>query len=217
MKNRYFLICALVVLAAFAGGAVLYSQLPDQVPTHWDMHGHVNGYSSRALAVFLMPGIMAGIMLLFAVLPPLSPRHFEIDRFRSSYLFLMTALVVCMAYLHAVALWAAMSPGMDLSRAVMGGICVLFTLMGNVMGKFKRNFFVGIRTPWTLASEQVWYATHRLGAKVFFWGGIIGFLLAMLAPQFEVPLIFVLVGSGLVPVVYSFVYYKRLERHGVEL
>jgi uncharacterized membrane protein len=217
VKNRYFLICALVVLATLVAGIILYPQLPIRVATHWDLHGRVNGYSSRAGALFVMPCIMAGILLLFAALPSLSPRRFEVDSFRSTYLYLMMVIVVCMAYFHAVVLWAAMSPGINLNRAIFGGICVLFTLMGNVMGKIKRNFFVGVRTPWTLASEPVWYATHRLAAKVFFWGGVIGLVLTLFLPRFLVPLLLVLVACGLIPVAYSFVYYKRLERQGVEL
>jgi uncharacterized membrane protein len=123
----------------------------------------------------------------------------------------MLVITVALAYFQAMILWSAFRPGLPLTHAIFGGICILWMLMANVMGKVKRNFFVGIRTPWTLASEQVWYATHRFAARVWAWSGLIGLLLAFIYPMAA---IIVIIGSSLVPVVQSFVYYKRLERQG---
>lgn len=211
MKRRYFLICGLIILAVLVAGLILYPHLPDPMPTHWDLHGHVNGYSPRLRAVVLMPAIMAGMLLMFAVLPTLSPRHFEIEPFLSTYLYIMVVIMVALAYFHAIVFWAAFRPSLPINRTVLGGVCVLWMLMANVMGKVRRNFFVGIRTPWTLASEQVWYATHRFAARLWMGSGLIGLLLAFIYP---LAVIVVIVGSGFVPVVQSFVYYKRLERQG---
>jgi uncharacterized membrane protein len=211
MKKRYFLICGLIMLALLVAGVVLYSHLPERVPTHWGLHGNVNGYSSRFQAVVIMPAIMAGIMLMFAVLPALSPRHFEIEPFLTTYLYLMLVITVALAYFQAIVLWAAFRPDLPISQTILGGFCVLWMLIANVMGKVKRNFFIGIRTPWTLASERVWYATHRFAARVWVWSGLIGLLLAFIYP---LAAIIVIIGSSFVPVVQSFVYYKRLERQG---
>lgn len=211
MKKRYFLICGLIMLALLVAGVVLYSHLPERVPTHWGLHGNVNGYSSRFQAVVIMPAIMTGIMLMFAVLPALSPRHFEIEPFLTTYLYLMLVITVALAYFQAIVLWAAFRPDLPISQTILGGFCVLWMLIANVMGKVKRNFFIGIRTPWTLASERVWYATHRFAARVWVWSGLIGLLLAFIYP---LAAIIVIIGSSFVPVVQSFVYYKRLERQG---
>ena len=211
MKKRYFVICGLITLALLAAGVVLYPHLPERVATHWDLHGNVNGYSSRLQAVVILPAIMAGIMLLFAVLPALSPRHFKIEPFLSTYLYLMLVITIALAYFQAIVLWAALRPGLPLTHAIFGGVCILWMLMANVMGKVKRNFFIGIRTPWTLASERVWYTTHRFAARIWMWSGLIGLLLAFIYPMAAMA---VIIGSGLVPVVQSFVYYKRLERQG---
>jgi uncharacterized membrane protein len=211
MKMRYFLFCGLIALALLVAGLVLIPHLPERVPTHWDLHRNVNGYSSRFQVVVIIPAIMVGIMLIFAVLPALSPRHFKIEPFLSTYLYLMLVITVALAYFQVIILWAAFRPGLPISQTILGGICVLWMLMANVMGKVKRNFFVGIRTPWTLASEQVWYATHRFAARIWMWSGFIGLLLAFIYP---LAVIVVIIGSGFVPVVQSFVYYKRLERQG---
>jgi uncharacterized membrane protein len=172
----------------------------------------VNGYSSPFIAVVLMPAIMASMLLIFAVLPALSPRHFEIEPFLSTYLYLMVVITVALAYFQAIILWAAFRPSLPINQTILGGVCVLWMLMANVMGKVKRNFFVGIRTPWTLASEQVWYATHRFAARLWMWSGSVGLLMAFIYPLAAIA---VIIGSGFVPVVQSFVYYKRLERQGV--
>jgi len=212
MRKRYFLLCGLIMLAVLVAGLVLYPHLPGRVPTHWDLHGNVNGYSPRFPAVVLMPGIMAGMLLMFAVLPALSPRHFEIEPFLSTYLYLMLVITVALAYFQAIVLWTAFRPGLPIKQTILGGVCVLWMLMANVMGKVKRNFFIGVRTPWTLASEQVWYATHRFAARLWMWSGLVGLFLAFIYPLMVIA---VIIGSGFVPVVQSFVYYKRLERQGV--
>jgi len=211
--KRYFLIGLLITLSTLIAGWLVYSHLPEHVPTHWDMHGRVNGYSSRAAAVLLMPAIMTGMMLLFAALPALSPRHFEIGPFLLTYLYIMIVIIASMAYFQAVVLWAAFSSTLQISRAISGGICVLWILMANVMGKVKRNFFVGVRTPWTLANERVWNATHRFAAHLWVWCGFIGLLLAFFSPQPWAVFAWIII-AALVPAVYSFMYYKRLERQG---
>jgi len=87
----------------------------------------------------------------------------------------------------------------------------MIALLGNVLGKVRRNFFVGIRTPWTIANEQVWNATHRLGAKTFFAGGLLGLVAVILRAPFWLPVTAVIV-AVLIPVIYSLMFYKQLER-----
>lgn len=216
MRSRYFLICSLIVAVSLAAGLVAFPQLPARVPSHWGVHGNINGYSSRVTAVFLFPGIMAGIVLLFAALPALSPRHFEVETFRSTYLYLMLIVVAAIAYFHGLLLWAALSHAISMPRAISGGVCVLIALVGNVLGKVKRNFYVGVRTPWTLASERVWYATHRVAGKLWVALGCLGLILTFLLPSPLPAVLLVSVGS-LYPVLYSFLYYKRLEKQGADL
>jgi len=216
VKSPYFLICGLIIIAALLAGLVAFPHLPARVASHWGIHGNVNGYSSRAAAVFLFPGIMAGVVLLFAALPTLSPRHFEVETFRSTYLYLMLIVVAAIAYFHGLLLWAALSHAISMPRAVSGGVCVLIALVGNVLGKVKRNFYVGVRTPWTLANERVWYATHRLAGKLWVALGCLGFVLTFLLPS-PVPAVLLVCVGSLYPVLYSFLYYKRLEKQGADL
>ena len=105
---------------------------------------------------------------------------------------------------------------MDIGRALIAGMFLFFALLGNVMGKVRKNFYIGIRVPWTLASDRVWNDTHRLAAWLMVAGGIIGFLLVIAG----LPIVWsigVLLVTFLIPVVYSFVHYKALERQGASV
>jgi uncharacterized membrane protein len=157
--------------------------------------------------------MMLGMMGLMAALPWLSPRHFEVEPFRSTYLYIMVVFVASLAFLHAMMLWAAMTGQMDIHKAIVGGACLLIALLGNVLGKVQRNFYIGIRTPWTIADERVWNATHRLGAKTMVVGGLCGLILALAGAWPWLCLVSVLAGA-FVPAIYSLVYYKQLERRG---
>jgi uncharacterized membrane protein len=152
-------------------------------------------------------------VLITAALPWLSPKKFEVDSFRATYLYIMIVIVAALAYIQILILLAALGMTLDMGRAIEGGVCLLITLLGNVLGKVRRNFFVGVRTPWTLASDIVWNRTHRLAAKTFFVGGLIGILAVILRASFWLPVAAILV-AALVPVVYSLVFYKQLERRG---
>lgn len=219
--SRHYWISALALTALSWGlSAWFYPSLPDRIPIHWNLVGEVDGYGEKRWAVFLIPAMMMGFMVLFAFLPALSPKHFEVDMFRSTYLYILVLLSALFLYMHGVILlatWQEVRPGpkfMDIGRTLVGGLFLFFALMGNVMGKVRRNFYIGIRVPWTLASDRVWNDTHRLAAWLMVAGGILGFVLVVLG----VPIawsIGVMIATLLVPVVYSFLHYKTLERRGV--
>jgi uncharacterized membrane protein len=218
--SRWFLVSlALTVLALGVSLYVFFAGrewLPVEVPVHWGITGEPDQFIGRdQLLPYLLipPGIMAATVVLWQLLPWLSPRRFEVDMFRSTYEQIMGLVVVLCAYLHAAILWAYYSPGLEPVRFIVAGICLFFALIGNLMGKVKRNFWMGIRTPWTLASEPVWERTHRLGAWLFVAAGLIGFV-ATLAGAPLWPLFVLIVGAALAPVVYSLVIYKQLEKQG---
>jgi len=215
MKHRYYLTGIILTAAALALSVVLYPTLPDRIPTHWNMHGAVDGYGAKSWAAFLGPGLMAAMLLVFRLLPWLSPRRFEVaDTGGPTYLYIMVVIVLLIGYVHLVSIAAAMGWAGDVGRAMVAGIFLFFALLGNVLGKVPRNFYIGIRTPWTLASERVWYATHRLAGRILVLAGAIGFFLVILTGWFVVCFV-LLIAAFFVPVAYSLVYYKRLQRQGL--
>jgi uncharacterized membrane protein len=216
-NQRFYGGAAVVILAVLAGTLVAYPSLPNVVPIHWDAHGQVNGWGPKWSLILYGPGGMLLMVLMFAALPWLSPRKFEVDSFRATYLYIMIVIVAMMAYCQGLILLAALGSlsgvVFDITRAIVGGVCLLIALLGNVLGKVRRNFFVGIRTPWTIANERVWNVTHRFAAKTFFAGGLLGLVAVVLRAPFWVPIAAILIAT-LVPAAYSLVFYKQLERRG---
>ena len=210
MKRSYFLVAITITVATVLGTLMIYSDLPDRIPTHWNLRGEVNAYGGKA-TTFVLPGVMAGIVLLFSALPWLSPRKYEVDTFSPTYLYLMLVIVTFMGYLHVLTLWAALSKPLNMNRSLLGAAFLMLILFGNVLGRVQRNFYIGIRTPWTLANEKVWQATHRFAAKVFVVAGGLGLLCVVLFPRVSIEA-GIFIAAALASVLYSLVYYKHLER-----
>ena|SRR5579863_5651259 len=211
MKRNYFLLAGLITLAAVGGSFVFYSRLPAIVPAHWNIRGEVDRYGSKWETLAFMPAIMVGMILLVAALPWLSPRKYEMNGGKPAYLQIMTVLLVFFAYIHFTLLSTAAGRHFDVPKAVLGGVCALFAAMGPMLSRLPRNFYVGVRTPWTLANEHVWQATHHFAAKCFTAGGLVGLVLTFTGLRVWA----LVVASGVAavaPVIYSLVIYKQLER-----
>ena len=210
-RTTWILVVCLVA-ATVAGSAWAYTRLPETVPIHWNLEGKADGFGSRAVAVGILPAAMVGMALLLAALPWLSPKKFEIDSFRETYHYIIVLIIGLFAALHAVILAQTMNRELNMIRLLLCVLFVFFALMGNVMGKIRRNFYVGIKVPWTLASDRVWNETHRLAAWLWVAAGVVGLLFAW-TPWF-------LVGFGVlgvavvVPILYSLMLYKRLQKSG---
>lgn len=216
MSKRTFLICMALVIAGFAATAIAYPHMPDRIPLHWNAHGQLDGHGPRWMLLVLGPGIMVVEVAIFALVPVFSPRRFEIESFRATYQLFVVAGVAMAGYIEAVVLAAALTGNADIvTPALLTGVSLTLIFMGNLMGKVRRNFFIGIRTPWTLASERVWYATHRLAGKSMVLTGVVSIAAALWGGLPGIALWIALIGTGvLVPVIFSFVHYRSLERSG---
>jgi len=213
MTNKFYIFGIALMAAVCTAILLAYPHLPSMVPTHWNVHGEANGFSPKWSLFLIFPGLMAGIMVLFRLLPWLSPKHWGVESFRSTYLYIMAVLLCLMAYLAGVTLWVGMGRAMDVTRMVIGGVCLLFALIGLALGRVHRNFYIGVRTPWTLANDRVWDETHRLAMKTFVVAGLAGLALTVLGLS-GWPTFVVLILGALVPAVFSLVIYKRMERSG---
>ena len=207
------LLSAAMTAAAFVYTLILYPTLPPTIPVHWDIHGEIDGWADKSQALYLLPGTMALFTGMILALPWLSPRNFSVDSFRETFNTLMAACVGFFGYLHVVMLQAALHPDLRVGRVLMVGLFLFIALMGNMMGKVRRNFWVGVRTPWTLASDRVWIATHRLAARLMVAAGLFGAVgVGLGAPIFVV--LTVLMAALIYPIVHSLVLYKKLDGEG---
>jgi uncharacterized membrane protein len=124
----------------------------------------------------------------------------------------MVLVVGLFGYIHAITLLASMGFLIDFPRVMLGGMFLFFILTGNVLGKVQRNLYIGVRVPWTIASDRVWNDTHRIASWLFVVCGLVGFTIDMVG----YPLISLapMLVAFVVPIVYSFVHYRSLERRG---
>ena len=216
MNRRHIVMCLALIAAVFALTWFYYPQLPAQVPTHWGPDGRVNAYGPRYVVFVYGPGLMLALLGLLSVLPTISPHRYGVERFGPTYSYLMVVVIAMLGYVELAVLWASLGHPIDMARVILGGCGVFFALIGNVMGKVRRNFWVGIRTPWTLADERVWYATHRLAGKTIVLAALV--CLAMVAADVQGWVTTLLLGAGVaIPAIYSFFCYQRIVRVGGEL
>lgn len=204
----------LVVLAGFVLAAAMYRVLPDPMPSHFGVDGRPDDFLPKFWGVFLFPLVMLAVTLLLAVLPRISPRGFEMERFARTWKILRLTMLAFLLFVEILVFESARSGRPLSNRVVIGAVGLLFVIVGNFLGKLTRNFFAGIRTPWTLASEEVWYRTHRLAGKLFVAAGLLIAASGFLA--FSLPLLIGMIGAlaaaALIPVVYSYFVYRKLEQ-----
>jgi uncharacterized membrane protein len=211
MTTKTTTIITLVLIGlALLAGAILWDQLPDQMASHWDANDQVNGYISKFWGVFLMPLITLGMLVLFLVLPNIDPLKANIAQFRESFNLFIVLIVAFMLYVHGLTLaWSLGYQNFRMSSAMLPFLGVLFIAIGFMLRKAKRNFFIGIRTPWTLSSDSVWNKTHQLGSILFMASGALAIVGGFFGGMIAFWLMFIpLVGSSLFLVVYSYVLYR---------
>lgn len=214
--TRKWLGPALIALALI-GTLPFLDRLPAQIPTHWNWRGEVDGTTAKIPGAFLAPLIAAGLWILLPVLRRVDPRRGNYERFDETFWLLLNLLTVGMLILHVATIAYALGADFNMARAVVLAVGFLFAALGNYLPRLRSNWWMGIRTPWTLESEEVWRRTHRLGGRTFVLGGVVCMLGALLLPrQAASVLAFVaLTAAALLPVVYSYIVYRQLKRGDV--
>jgi len=179
--------------------------------THWGANGQPNGWSSSTFAAFLMPGMMALLTLIFAALPHIDPLKKNYEFHGSVYFLLVNVLIGFTAIIQVLVLGSALGWPIKINAAIPVLLGALFFFIGNLLPRIRPNWFMGIRTPWTLSSERVWRKTHRVGGYAFSLAGLIFLVLAVL-PIGRINTVFMLVviiPILLWPVLYSYLEWRR--------
>jgi uncharacterized membrane protein len=209
-KTTSIIVLTLIAVAAIAG-AILWNQLPAQMPSHWNVNDQVDGTIPRIWGVLLMPLVTLGMFALFLVIPNIDPLKANVAQFRETFNLFIVFIVAFMLYIHALTLaWSVGYTNFQMSAAMLPMIGLLFIFIGYMLRKAKRNFFIGIRTPWTLSSDVVWDKTHQLGSVLFMLSGVLALLGGVSGGVTAFWLMFVpLIGSTISLVIYSYVLYRR--------
>ncbi|MBS3088582.1 SdpI family protein [Candidatus Pacearchaeota archaeon] len=201
-----------IILASFAIGIYFYNAVPEQMASHWNYAGEVDDYMSKNYGLFLMPVVSVLMVLLFIFIVKIDPLRKNIKKFMGYYIGLILAIVLFLFYLNLLSIFANLGYDFNMTQMMMPALGILFYFIGIVLKKAKRNWFVGIRTPWTLSSDKVWDKTHLLGSRLFKIAGVISFA-GIILPGYAMWFAIVPVLTfSIYLIVYSYFLFRKLKR-----
>jgi len=201
MRKANIFILAVIVLS-FAIGIYLYPSMPEQMASHWNAAGQVDGYMPKLLALLIMPIISALLLLLFVAIPRIDPLKENIAKFRKYFDRFVALIIIFLFYLYLLTLLWSFGLKFNMILMLVPAFAALFYYIGILVEHAKRNWFIGIRTPWTMSSDRVWDKTHRRGGKLFKASGII----ALLGIVFQDHAFWFVIAPVIATAVYAFVY-----------
>ncbi|MBH0168185.1 SdpI family protein [Fictibacillus sp. 18YEL24] len=203
----YLLIALSVLIGVFA-----YPYLPDQMPMHWNIHGEVDGYWDKQYAAFFPPMLMIVLMVLFIFMPRIDPKKENYKKFSGSYTIFITIMNVFFLLLQSMTISYGLGVNIDISLVVNLGIGLLFIVLGNYLPRIKHNYFIGVRTPWTLANEKTWRKTHQLSGKLFVMAGILLVAISFLPGIYKFTgMLVVVLSTVLIATIASYVFFNRYK------
>jgi uncharacterized membrane protein len=203
-----------IILLSLIISIYFYPQMPVKIASHWNAQGQVDGYMSKFWGLFLMPFILVGLALLFVAIPKIDPLKTNIEKFRKYYDGFIILFFVFILFIHFQGiLW---NIGIKMSPNVIFpiGLGLLFFYSGILYENAKRNWFIGIRTPWTLSNDIVWDKTHKIGGRLFKIAGMIT-LLGIFFQKYTLFFIFIpLILVTTYTIIYSYVKYQKEMKGG---
>lgn len=211
--KRTIALITLIALAGLALGLWAYPRLPEQVPSHWNAAGEVDDTQPRAVAVYLLPGLALALGLLLLFLPNIDPLRANVARFRGAYNWFVAGFVAFLVYLHGLVILAGLGVSFNMTHLLIPPVSLGLAGIGFMVERTRPNWFIGIRTPWTLSSPSVWDKTHRLGGRLFKLSGALVWIGLLLPPQAA----FFLTNSAILftavaTIIYSYAAYRAEAR-----
>lgn len=213
----YHLWSLLLVITPFILIAIFWNSLSDQIPKHWNISGEVDRYGDKR-EIFLLPGINVFIYVLLWIIPYIDPKK-NFGQFLNTFVKIQALVITFLFGIFLVILVGSLGYAIDMGFWILYLVIGLLLVIGNYLGKVRPNYFLGIRTPWTLESEEVWVKTHRLAGKLWVVSMILlaitGLFLKL--ALFNQVFVVVLITVALIPVIYSYILYTRLDKVNSEI
>ncbi len=212
-KSRVIILGILIL--TFAVAVIAYPFMPDLMASHWGFSGETNGYLPKIWGLFLVPLISAGLAPLLLLIPRIDPLKENIERFRETYEHFIAILLLFLLYISLLVIAWNLGIRFNLAQLLSPAFGVLLYACGVLIGKAKRNWFIGIRTPWTLSSENVWDRTHAVGGLLFRIAGVLALLGAIIPGIVWFLIIGPILFISIYLVVYSYREFRKESGGGV--
>ena len=208
MKRANVVILAIIGLS-FLIGAYFYGQMPEIMASHWNEQGQVNGYMPKFWALFMMPLMSLVLFLFFLIIPKIDPLKANIEKFRNYFDTFIVLMIGFLFYVYLLTIFWNLNWTFNMNLLMLPAIAVLFFYISILLQNAKRNWFIGIRTPWTLSSDNVWEKTHKLASKLFKILAVV-MLTSIFFGNYAVVLILVSVFSATIYlIVYSYLEFQK--------
>jgi len=199
-----------ITLLTLAAWLIALPHLPAAMPIHWGANGEADGFATKINAMILTVGIMALIYFIIAFIPRIDPRKENYKYFSKTYNILLNAVLLLFFFINMSTILQGLGYNVPMSYIVPVIVGIIFIIIGNYLQRVRSNYFMGIRTPWTLSNENVWKKTHRLSGKIFFIGGLLILVSAFLPEEYTSIIRWVtIVFCVVVPYLYSYLAYKK--------
>lgn len=209
-----FGIAGLLVAAGAVASLLVAPSLPEELVVNWNAAGDPGGTMPKTVALWLLPALAAGLILLFAVIPRIDPLRENIATFRPFYDWFVVVLTAFLGLIHVGVLAFNLGYEFPFTHLILLGTSLLLYFVGALLVRAERNWFVGIRTPWTLSSDEVWRRTHDLGGTLFKLSAIVAAVGVLFGEYALYFLVIPVVLTALSTAAYSYYLYERLERSG---
>ena len=203
------------IVAMFAAAVACWSYVPERIAVHWNLRGEADGFAGKAVGLLLLPAIGSGVYALLLVLPRFDPGRANYENFAGVYYLIRFCIASYLAALYGVMLLMALGYRVDMDAVVGVALGALFIVLGNFTGKIRPNWFVGVRTPWTLSSKLSWTKTHRLAGWLFILMGVLAIVWGLVqTPWMFGAMLAIDVTCPLLLVVFSYVVYRHDPQRG---
>ncbi|WDL88507.1 SdpI family protein [Priestia aryabhattai] len=199
-----------ITLLTLVAWLIALPHLPATMPIHWGANGEADGFATKINAMILTVGIMVLIYFIIAFVPRIDPRKENYKYFSKTYNIVLNAVLLLFFFVNMSTILQGLGYNVPMSyiAPIMAGL--IFIIIGNYLQRVRSNYFMGIRTPWTLSNETVWKKTHRLSGKIFFIGGLLILISAFLPDGYKSVIMWgSIVLCVAVPYLYSYVAYKK--------
>lgn len=207
--NKSLAIILAIIIISFIIAIYVYPLLPDRIASHWNMRGEIDGYMSKFWGTFLMPVISIILLLAFIFLPRLDPLKKNVDQFRMYFESFIIVIFLFFFYIFLLTIFWNLGKRFNIGQMLAPAFAILWFFGGILVGKAKQNWFIGIRTPWTLSSDKSWEKTHALGAKFFKVSAFIA-LAGLIFPTYAIYFVMIpVIFFAIYLIVYSYFVYNK--------
>lgn len=209
MKKITPIVSLLLILISFGMAFYFYPLLPDKIVSHWGPSGEADGYASKGFSLFFMPILLIIFTGMFMLIPKIDPLKKNVEAFRKYFDGFIIIFELFFLYIYGLTIAFNLGYQFNMLVLLMPAFAILFYYLGVMVGKAKRNYFIGIRTPWTLASDKVWDKTHRLGSILFKLAAV-PFLISIFSPTYGFIIFIVyVIGISLGLCLYSYLEFRK--------